>query len=190
MIEVLFHYDGNIIIIQCNIKDKMKDIIQKFIEKVKKEEYYENFYYLYEGNKINQELTFIEQVNEVDKKNYKMNIIVKKYSKDKNEIKENISKDIICPKCKELAILNIEDFKFNFHCCNNYHIINKVLLNEFEECQKIDKNRLICNICNKQNIFNNIQFFICIKCNKIICTLCKLTHDKNHILLIIKLLIK
>ena len=111
-----------------------------------------------------------------------MNIIVKKYNKDKNEAKENVSKDIICPKCKELTLMNIEDFKLIFHGYKKYHRISNILLNDFEECQKVDKNKLRCNICNKQNIFNNIQFFICNKCDKIIRPLCKLTHDKNHII--------
>ena len=43
-------------------------------------------------------------------------------------------------------------------------------------------NKLICNICNKQNILNNL-FFVCNECNKNICPLCKLTHDKNHIII-------
>ena len=38
MVEVLFIYEGQKIIIQCNIEDKMKDIINKFENKIKKEE--------------------------------------------------------------------------------------------------------------------------------------------------------
>ena len=114
MAEVSFNYKGNFIIIQCNINDKMKNIIQKFLKKVEKEENNDNFYYLYEGNKINPELTFFEQAIEIDKNNFKMNIVVKKANGDKKEIKEIFSKDIICPECNELALLNIEDFKLKF----------------------------------------------------------------------------
>ena len=95
---------------------------------------------------------------------------------------KKLIKLIICPECNELALLNIEDFKLNFYFCKNGHEINNILLNEFEECQKINMNKLICNICNKQNILNSL-FFVCNECNKNICPLCKLTHDKNHIII-------
>ena len=36
MAEVIFNFEGNIIIIQCNINDKMKDIIDAFLIKTEK----------------------------------------------------------------------------------------------------------------------------------------------------------
>jgi hypothetical protein len=47
MIEVLFIYEGQNIIIQCNIDDKMKDIINKFKTKIKEED--NNLCYLYKS---------------------------------------------------------------------------------------------------------------------------------------------
>ena len=43
-----------------------------------------------------------------------MNKIVTKNEDDKNIIKEIISKDIICPECKENILIDIDNFKINF----------------------------------------------------------------------------
>ena len=50
MAEVIFNYEGINTRVQCNINDKMKDIIDKFIIKIIKQE--DNLYYLYNGNRI------------------------------------------------------------------------------------------------------------------------------------------
>ena len=105
MVEVIFNYEGINNIIQSNIDDKMKDIINKYLIKIGKKE--NNLYYLYNGNIINNELTFIEQANELDRKRKKMNIIVYNNDEDLNKKIEIISKDIICPDCKENILINI-----------------------------------------------------------------------------------
>ena len=173
MAEVLFNCDGNIISIDCNINDKMEHIINKFIEKIGKAQENNEFNYFYGDTKINNELTYIEQVNELDKANNKMNIIVKKNNENKDEIKEIISKDIICPECKEITLLNIKDFKMNLKTCKNNHNINNILLNKFEEGQKINMNKIICEICSKKNLIYK-EIFICNTCDKTICPLCNI----------------
>ena len=66
MAEIKFTYEGSNTIIQSNINDKIKDIINKFLIKINKEENIK-LYYLYNGNKINEELTFNEQANKIYK---------------------------------------------------------------------------------------------------------------------------
>ena len=110
-----------------------------------------------------------------------MNIIVTKNEENNNMIKEIISPDIICPECKENALIKFDNFKINFHECKNNHNILKTL-NEFEGIQKININNIICDICNinnKGNTHKN-EFYICNTCNKNLCPLCKSNHDKNH----------
>ena len=113
-----------------------------------------------------------------------MNIIVTKTEDNKIEVQEIKSKYVICPECKENILINIDNFKVNFHDCKNNHNIYKAL-NEFEETQKINLNNIICNICNTNNKGNthNNEFYICNTCNKNICPLCKLNHDKSHIII-------
>ena len=184
MAEVILNYEGDIRTMMCKINDKMEDIISKYLLSIKENEN-NNLYFLYNGTKINKELTFIEQANELDKNRKKMNIIVTKIIDDikiKNEI---ISKDIICPKCKEISLIDINNFKFNFHGCKKNHNINDILLNNYEETQKIDLNQILCDICKKYNKGNtpNNELYICYTCNKNICPLCRSTHDNSHIII-------
>ena len=74
MAEVIFNYEGANTSIQCEIYSKMENVIKKFLSKIEEKE--DNYYYLYNGNSINKELTFDEQANEIDKNRKKMNIIV------------------------------------------------------------------------------------------------------------------
>ena len=183
MAEVIFSHEGINLTIQCNGNDKMKDIINKYSKKISKSN--DNLIYLYNGNKINYEKTFNEQANDIDKNRCQMNVIVDEYDDDKNSKNEIISKDIICKKCKENALIDIENFKINIYGCKNGHKQNNILLNEFEKTQKIDINKIICNICNKNNksITHNNEFYICNTCNKNICPLCKSIHNKKHIII-------
>ena len=71
MAEAIFNYEGINTSIQCNLHDKMKDIIANFLNKIKEKG--DNFFYLYNGSEINKDLTFNDQANDLDKnrqKNY------------------------------------------------------------------------------------------------------------------------
>ena len=150
MAEVLFIYGGsNDTIIQCDINDKMKDIIKKFENKINNEGNNENninLLYIYNGSKINPELTFNEQANELDKNRKKMNIITLK-DEDSSDITKKIrSEDIICPECKENIFINFKNFKINLHGCKSAHIRNNIELYNFEETQKINLSKIVCDI--------------------------------------------
>jgi len=185
MAEVKFNYDEINQIIQCDIKDKMKDIIKRFLNKIGKNENDNNLLYLYDGTLINYELTFIQQANELDRNRNKMNIIVKSNDDNNEEINEIISKDTICPKCGENIFIDIKDFKITLYGCKNDHKMNNILINKYENIQKIDLSKIICNQCNVINkkIAHNNQFYICNTCNINLCPLCKSIHDKNHIII-------
>jgi len=130
MAEVLFIYEGKEIKIQYNnIEDKMEDIINKF-EKIVKEEN-NNLCYMYNGDKINEELKLNQIIKDKNEKN--INILV--YN-NKYEEKEIILKEIICPKCKKNILINIKDYKINLYGCKNGHKIENILLNEYENIQK------------------------------------------------------
>jgi len=176
MVEVLFIYEGQEIIIQCNFEDKIKDIINKFKNKIQEED--SKLCYIYNGDKINEELKFNQIVNTNEKK---MNILVYNNKNNENE-KEMISNEIICPKCKENILINIKNYKINLYDCKNGHKIENIPLNEYENMQKIDFSKIICDGCykfNRNNIYNE-EFYICNECQFNLCPLCKLKHHKNH----------
>jgi len=175
MAEAIFTYKEIKTTLQCNLNDKMKDIIDNFLNPIKEKG--DSFLYLYNGKEINKDLSFNEQATGPDKEQKKINIIVTK--KDAGMI----SKDIICPECKENIILDINKFNINLKGCKNNHEINNVLLlNEYEERQKIDTSKIICDICktHDKNQTNNNEFYICNTCNKNMCPSCNPEHDKNH----------
>ena len=78
--------------------------------------------------------------------------------------------------------MDIKDYKIRLYECKNRHNIENILLDEFEETQNLELNKIICDICHKCNksISYNNKFFKCNTCNKNICPLCNSNHDKSH----------
>ena len=76
MALVNFTYEGIKTTISCLKEDKMKIICNKFTSKIQKN--INSLYFVYDGNKINYELTFYEQANSSDRLRLEMNILVYK----------------------------------------------------------------------------------------------------------------
>ena len=94
----------------------MEEIIKKFKTKIGNE--INNEYYLYNGNMINKNNKLEEIINNEDKENNKMKILVIDIDEtnDDNNLEE--IKEIICPECKENVIINIKDYKLKMKCIN------------------------------------------------------------------------
>ena len=87
-----------------------------------------------------------------------MNVLV--YDRNMTNINERIikSKDIICPKCGELCLINYDDYKIKLNNCKNKHE-NIISFNEFESTQNINEDKIICDICkinNKGKTYKNL----------------------------------
>ena len=180
MSKIIFSYNGLETIIQCNEEEKMKEIIKRYLNKIKVEE---NIYFIYNGIMVNEKLKYGEIIKEEDKKRNIMNILV--YEINMKTEKENINKinEIICPECKENILININEYKINLYNCKNKHKYNDILISEYN--QNIDISRIICNKCkikNKSNTYNN-EIYKCLTCDYILCPLCKSLHDKDHIII-------
>ena len=89
MSTVTFIFDSVQTVIQCLKDDKMKNICQKFVNKIQID--LNSLIFLYNGNIINFELSFFEQANSLDKNNNKMTILVYR----------NNEEGLNCPKCGE-----------------------------------------------------------------------------------------
>jgi hypothetical protein len=77
----------------------------------------------------------------------------------------------------------MKDYKIQLYGCKNLHSTKNILLDEFENTQKINISKIICNNCNKNNMsrtYNN-KFYKCLTCKHNLCPECKLKHDKEHI---------
>ena len=179
--QIEFIYKGRLINVQCNEEEKLKNIYTRICSKIELD--INKVYFIYNGSLLNEEFTIESVINKFDKSRKMMNIIVDlKYGQNDN--KKNLAKAdlIICPQCKEPAKIFIKDYSITIFGCKNNHSINNILLDQFEETQKIDESKIKCDICkinNKEKSFNK-QFYICLKCKLNLCSLCKDIHDKSH----------
>ena len=179
-IEVEFNYEGTIINIQSKTDEKMEDIIKRFLSKIGKQK--GELYFLYNGDKLNENLSLNSQAKDNDIKRNKMIILAKLDENSEEEESLIKSKYIICPECKENARILINDYKIEIYDCKNGHKINNISIKDFEKIQSIDESKIICNDCNKTNKSNSYEnaFYICYNCKQNLCPICKSKHNKQH----------
>ena len=169
--------NGNKIIIQCNPDDQMKNIYEKFTKKVFID--INSIYFLYSSNKVNYDLTCFQKPNSADKIRNQINVLV--YSNENNKCPDNlISKDIICPKCKETSKLKLNDYKVCLYDCKHKYITNDISLDEHENIQDISN--VICDEYKNITISKSFEntFYKCFNCDINLCPLYKAKHDKLH----------
>ena len=178
--EVIFNYKGIETIIQCQVNDIMGKIIENFTNKINIDK--NNILFLYNGSSINENLSFNQQANDIDKKRNKMNILVNEIIDITPEKEETImSTECICPECYENVIINIENYNIKYRCKNNH--IKFIQIKDYECIQKINLKKIICGDCkekNKYSTFKN-EFYFCFNCNMNLCPLCMKKHNENNI---------
>ena len=181
MATVIFTFRGNLFHIQCKNDETMRIIYQKLGLKIEKD--ISKLLFIYNGNEItNQDLSFQQQANDSDRESTIMNVLVYEKNQPNEEIKIIKSKEIICPECNEIILINFKDYKINLSNCKKGHNKTNISFCDFHNTQNINISKIICDICkekNKGNVHNNI-FYRCNTCLKNICLLCHVKHDKNH----------
>ena len=175
-ITLIFVFNGKEVKIESKRNKYMKEIIEQYLIEMKKD--HNKCFFLYKGNIVLEELK-IEEINNND---FEIRILVYEIEdSDKCEEKLKDSKYIICPRCKEICLININNYKINLFNCKNKHCFSNLLLSELNDFQKIDESKILCHKCNidKSETTNN-KFYKCLDCNINICPLCNLSHNKNH----------
>ena len=148
-INLKFIYDGNTINIQSKRDEYMKDIFKRYLIRINRD--INDVLFMCNGDKINGEL----KLEEINNKDEEIKILVYDIN-DKiieNEQISRQSKDIICPECGEIFLLDIKDYKIILSHCNNKHKRENILLDEYDKLQKINEINLICDECSKN--YNN-----------------------------------
>ena len=95
-VKVIFNFEGIESTIQCLVDEKMKDICERYSNKIGKN--INSLIFLYGDNHLNYNKNYNEQANSIDKERKIMKIFV--YKNENNEC--------ICPKCGEKIKLNTE----------------------------------------------------------------------------------
>ena len=187
-VEIIYDYSSNKIVIQCKRNEILKEISQKFANKLSLD--INNLYFLYSSHLLDLEKTFEDVANIEDKNRNKMNIIV--YNKSTtninstNERNTNIgiikSKNIICPICQEICRIRIFNYKITLFDCKNNHKTKNIFLQDFNNTQLINESNIKCSNCNEKNKFNSFNkiFYFCLTCEQNLCPLCSQKHNKEH----------
>ena len=176
-ITVKINYLNKISEIVCEPEEKMGDIYQKFniIKSIDKN----SIYLWYNKKTVVQNLKIQDYLNFGDKKKKEMELYAT--SKNNNSIRK--SNHVFCPICGESAIMKVKNYKISICECKNDHNINDLNINEFETSQLINESIIICGNCkekNKEETYNH-DFYVCKTCNLDLCPLCKMQHNKKHI---------
>ena len=100
MALAIFTFNGIKTTIQCTKEDKIKDICAIYASRIDKE--LNSLYFFYNGNQINNELSFYEQANSLDKQSLEMNILVIP-NKDSKELKSLFGSSNFLP-CNSILI--------------------------------------------------------------------------------------
>jgi len=123
--------------------EKMKDICQKYVNKIDKN--INSLIFLYGGNQLNFNLNFIEQANRIDKERNVMKILV--YKNEDNEC--------ICPKCGEKIKLNTEKIDDIILSINNIKDTINGTKSNIDNIIKLSKDNLMNNQLKNVNLILN-----------------------------------
>ena len=88
---VIFNYKEKKVSISCNTSEKMKNIYERFASGIQED--VNKLDFIYNGEIINKELKYEEQIDEIDRREYSMDIIVIN--------RNNKNEEIICPEFNE-----------------------------------------------------------------------------------------
>lgn len=139
MAEAIFHFEGNKIIIQCKLTDKMKEICLKFSNKINCN--IDKLIFIYGGRKVHKELTLENQANDIDLENKSMSILVYKIDVSETEKIEINSEQNFVNELKEriylILVKYLEDREYIENKVSNWiqailNEINPLFLNNKE----------------------------------------------------------
>ena len=178
MAEIIFTYNTIPTVIPCNKNESMKEICQRFANKVQIN--ISKVYFLYGGQTLDINQTFNNILKDYDKNSNRINVLVYSYENKNENNNLEISKDIICSKCGNICLISFNKYKINISGCINNHLINDIALSEFQNFQKIDSSKILCNDCKNNNKRNSYNFYKCLTCKKDLCPLCMNQAHKEH----------
>ena len=176
MLEIEFIHDDVKSIIKCQENENINNIYEKLTKKMLIKPDSLNF--IYNNEKISDNLSIKQIIKNEDKYSNKMKIIVNKINSEKiQKSKRNL---IICPQCGKSINIKFKDYKISLFDCKNGHKFDEILLEEFPNNQKIKKeSNLKCKNCKDKN---NIKktYYRCYQCQKYLCQDCYSIHNQTH----------
>ena len=176
MSHVIFKYHETDIPITFNGDEPFSIVIQKFCFRTNTDK--KDIYFLNNGTPIKEGIT----LDKIPMNNQNIRIInVFDVEAEPPKTEEIIkSENIICPECKENAIISLKGCRIYIECKNG-HKRNNLSFKQFNDSQNEDISKIICKLCNKSKLITiDNKMFFCFKCNANICPNCKFNHDMTH----------
>ena len=168
MVEIEFEYFQGKIKMDFDLTDSLSSVYEQYSKKTGIE--LNSFVFMAHSMTIPKDQKLIDIMNSTEKLEKKMKITVFPINIDSNEKVIEQSKEVICPKCFEQCRIKIEDYLIKLYECK-YNHITTMKLEEFIESQKIDLNKIKCDICKKKSFANSHTFYYCQNCKMNICIL-------------------
>ena len=107
MYKAKFNYNGQTTFIQCKKEDSLLEICKKYTDKTEND--IRKLIFICKGNSLDFEKKFGEMINKANEDMNELNILVfDNVYADDEEGKIIKSKDVICPKCGELCLINFD----------------------------------------------------------------------------------
>ena len=173
MSNIKFIYMKNIYEIKYNEKDlSIKNLLLKYSSII--DININELLFLYKGNNL--ALNNKKKINELKDNNIIILVYNLKIKKNNNY---NELKEIICPECHNLAIINSNNNKISLNCLANNHKYIDISIKCFNDIQYIDESLINCQICKNNKCYYN-RFYINSN-NKYFCPLC-LSKNKDKII--------
>ena len=127
MIDIEFHYNQQIIIIQSILDEPFKNVIDKYFQKSQFDR--NNVFFIVNGQPINPEEKIEKKMNKMNKDNKSLKILVQLMENTKVTQEYEKSKDIICPECFEPCQIKTENFKISLFGREKNHMTNLKIKN-------------------------------------------------------------
>ena len=184
-IKIIFTYLDKKIQMNFDKSCFIKDILNAYSLKIEKN--IEDLNFLFNGEILSTNST--QKLSELNDKDETINISVSSKNDSKKEtinsikVKFKESIHIICPKCKDMSEIDINNFKISLKNCNNGHVLSGFFLNDFTYTQLIDESKIKCKFCDKKEkelikINKDNKLLLC-SCGDIFCELCAKKHSED-----------
>ena len=191
-IKVNFNFQNQKTELNFGKDTSIQNILSSFASKINRNINDLNF--LYSGEKLKSDET--KTLVELNDKDNSINISVY----EKKEVKENsndeikpenvslkVSDHIICPRCKFMSEIVINNFKIYITNCNNNHSMPGLFMNDFITTQYLDESRIMCFQCRKtqKELLNSKEsqpnILLMCSCGMSICQSCYQVHKEKSL---------
>ena len=170
---IRFKYLGNDVFLKTS-KNFSYEILKEFSEKINVN--IDDLFFLYKGKYLSTKEKDKQNISKIFKNNGMISAFNIKNIKIKKE-----SNFILCPVCKNFAIISNNENKINIDSCRKNHNYKHLTIEQFINSQYNNKPILKCNKCKNNMNLNKKDYYVC-ACEKIFCSECINEHinKTNH----------